>query len=419
MKRMGGRWIVVLLMILVDWYIFKAVRTISESYSERNRAFVYVVYWSVSAISIIYILFLPYFYNLSVLKNTRNYLFAIVVGIFVAKIIAALFLLIDDIRRLFMWIAIKLLPQPNVSAAKEDDISRSVFLSWLSISMGTAFLGTFIYGFTNKYNYRVKRIKLSVTDLPPSFEGFRILQLSDIHSGSLKDVRAVEKGIEMALQQQPDIIFVTGDLVNDEAVEILPLQHILSKLSAPYGVYSILGNHDYGDYKEWPTAAAKLQNVKDNIERQKLMGWKILLNENAVIKKEKDEIAVIGVENWSAKANFPKHGDLRKAVSGVEHIPFKILLSHDPSHWDGQVIKKYKDIQLTLAGHTHGMQFGVEVPGFKWSPVQYVYKRWAGLYRERNQLLYVNRGFGFIGYPGRVGILPEITVLTLTQKKHD
>lgn len=419
MKRMGGRWIVVLLMILVDWYIFKAVRTISESYSERNRAFVYVVYWSVSAISIIYILFLPYFYNLSVLKNTRNYLFAIVVGIFVAKIIAALFLLIDDIRRLFMWIAIKLLPQPNVSAAKEDDISRSVFLSWLSISMGTAFLGTFIYGFTNKYNYRVKRIKLSVTDLPPSFEGFRILQLSDIHSGSLKDARAVEKGIEMALQQQPDIIFVTGDLVNDEAVEILPLQHILSKLSAPYGVYSILGNHDYGDYKEWPTAAAKLQNVKDNIERQKLMGWKILLNENAVIKNEKDEIAVIGVENWSAKANFPKHGDLRKAVSGVEHIPFKILLSHDPSHWDAQVIKKYKDIQLTLAGHTHGMQFGVEVPGFKWSPVQYIYKRWAGLYREGNQLLYVNRGFGFIGYPGRVGILPEITVLTLTQKKHD
>ncbi len=417
MKRAGGRWIVVLLMIIVDWYVFQAIKTITEPYSEKIRLLVHGIYWTVSALSVIYILFLPYFYNLPALKTTRNYLFALVIGIFIAKILAVLFLLTDDIRRLISWIIGKISPSEGAAATAEEGIPRSLFLSWLSAGIGATFFGTFVYGFTNKYNYQVKKLRLSVQDLPAAFEGMRVIQLSDIHSGSLRDVAAVKKGIDLALAQKPDIIFVTGDLVNDEAKEIVPLKNVLSQLSAPCGVYSILGNHDYGDYKEWPSAADKLQNIKDNVALQKQMGWKILLNENARVVKGQDEIAVIGVENWSAKGNFPKHGDLRKALSGVENVPFKILLTHDPSHWDAQVIKKHKDIQLTLSGHTHGMQFGVEFPGFKWSPVQYMYKRWAGLYREGNQQLYVNRGFGFIGYPGRVGILPEITVLTLTKSE--
>jgi predicted MPP superfamily phosphohydrolase len=216
------------------------------------------------------------------------------------------------------------------------------------------------------------------------------------------------------MELQPDIIFFTGDLVNNVADEMDELKTVFSKLAAPLGVYSILGNHDYGDYVQWESAQAKVANLEKLKTVHKEMGWRLLLNEHVGIEKDGQSIALIGIENWGARANFSKYGDLSAAYKGAENYPFKILLSHDPSHWEAEVCRDYKDIDLVFSGHTHGMQFGLEIPGFRWSPVQYVYKQWAGLYRKDQQKLYVNRGFGFLGYPGRVGILPEITYLELT-----
>ncbi len=227
-------------------------------------------------------------------------------------------------------------------------------------------------------------------------------------------MKGVEKGIEKILETNPDIILFTGDLVNDRADEMKDYQEMFSRLRAPLGVYSTLGNHDYGDYYSWPSPEAKKANLENLKKVHADMGWRLLMNEHVVIEKNGQELALIGIENWSAKANFPRYGKLSEAYKGTEKYPFKILMSHDPSHWDAEVKKDYRDIHLMLSGHTHGMQFGLEIPGFKWSPVQYVYKQWAGLYEDGIQKLYVNRGFGFLGYPGRVGILPEITLIELT-----
>ncbi len=216
------------------------------------------------------------------------------------------------------------------------------------------------------------------------------------------------------MQEKPDLILFTGDLVNDRASEMENYADVFSRLKAPLGVFSTLGNHDYGDYVQWESGAAKTANLESLKRVHASMGWRLLMNEHVVLEKNNEQIALLGIENWSAKGRFPKYGKMDLAYPGTEKYPFKILMSHDPSHWDAEVQPKYGDIDLMLAGHTHGMQFGVEIPGFKWSPVQYVYKEWAGLYETGKQKLYVNRGFGFIGYPGRVGILPEITLIELT-----
>jgi predicted MPP superfamily phosphohydrolase len=280
--------------------------------------------------------------------------------------------------------------------------------------MGGTILATLIYGFSNKYNYRIRRVKIRFANLPAAFRGLKIVQVSDIHSGSLDNPRKVARGVEMILAEKADMIFFTGDLVNDRTEEMDAYQELFSRLQAPMGVYSILGNHDYGDYTHWPSPQAKAANLQRLKDLQAAMGWKMLNNAHTVLERNGQRIGLIGVENWSAKAHFPRYGDLEKATAGMEEVPFKILLSHDPSHWDARVRPDHPDIDLMLAGHTHGMQFGVEIPGFKWSPIQYAYPEWAGLYRQGKQYLYVNRGYGFLGYPGRVGILPEITVLELT-----
>ena len=272
-----------------------------------------------------------------------------------------------------------------------------------------------LYGFSNKYNYDVKRIQLSYDNLPASFKGLKIIHISDIHSGSFTDKKAVQHGIEKIMAQEADIILFTGDLVNDRATEMEEYMEVFSQLKAPLGVYSTLGNHDYGDYVHWPAdGISKEQNLENLKEVHTKLGWRLLMNEHVAIEKGGEEIALLGIENWSAKARFPKHGRMDLAHPGTEKYPFKILMSHDPSHWDAQVKTDYADIDLMLSGHTHGMQFGIEIPGFKWSPVQYMYKQWGGLYQANKMKLYVNRGFGFIGYPGRVGVLPEITVIELT-----
>jgi predicted MPP superfamily phosphohydrolase len=409
-------WILIGFMVLLDFYVFQAVKVITYSANPKTRTIIFVTYWSVSAIALVVLLILPYLQFQHQTKLFRTSIFAVIAGLFFAKLIAAVFFLIDDIRRLFQWIAGKIFFSNTEGEGLQqgEKISRSVFLSWAGMIAGGGLFGSLIYGFGNKYRYQVKRFPLAFANLPPSFKGLKIVQLSDIHSGSFTNKKAVTKGVEMVLKEKPDIILFTGDLVNNTSDEMAEYMDVFNKLNAPLGVYSTLGNHDYGDYAHWDSPQEKKANLEKLKQIHSDLGWRLLMNEHVVLEKGGDKIALLGVENWSAKARFPKYGDLAKAYEGAAAYPFKILMSHDPSHWDAQVRKTYTDIDLMLAGHTHGMQFGIEIPGFKWSPVQYVYKQWAGLYEEGSQKLYVNRGYGFIGYPGRVGILPEITVFELT-----
>ena len=408
-------WVLLSGMILLDIYVFQVVKYISQSAGSRTKMVIYSVYWTISVSAILFLIVLPYLNFEHQPKILRNTLFAIIAGLFFAKIIASVFFLIDDIRRAVQWVAGKLFFSNTEGEAMQEStkITRSVFLSWAGMIAGGGLFGSLMYGFENKYRYQVRRHQLAFENLPSSFKGFKIVHISDIHSGSFNDKQAVIRGIEKIAKEKPDIILFTGDLVNDLADEMKNYMDVFNQLEAPHGVFSTLGNHDYGDYARWNSAEEK----KANLERLKKihgdLGWRLLMNEFVELKKGDEKIALIGIENWGAKANFPKYGDLKKAYSGAENYPFKILMSHDPSHWDAQVRPDYPSIDLMLAGHTHGMQFGIEIPGFRWSPVQYIYKQWAGLYEEAHQKLYVNRGYGFIGYPGRVGILPEITVLEL------
>ena len=401
-------------MLALDFYVFQAIKTVTHTASERTKIIVQTLYWLISAATIITMLSFPYIQSLQASKFFRNYVFAIMVGLFIAKIIGSTFFLIDDIRRVIMWFTSKVAPTVGAHFADEGGrIGRGIFLSWLGLGVGSTVFGTLLYGFSNKYNYQIKKVKLNFNNLPDAFKGYKIVHISDIHCGSFQDKKAVQHGVDLILEQNPDVILFTGDLVNDRHDEMNDYMEIFNKLKAPHGVYSSLGNHDYGDYVQWSTKLAKEENLEKLKEVHAQLGWRLLMNEHVALEKNGQSIAVLGIENWGAKGRFPKYGKMEEAYKGSEKYPFKILLSHDPSHWDAQVRTEYKDVDLMLAGHTHGMQFGIENPYFKWSPVQWMYKQWAGLYEQGNQKLYINRGFGFIGYPGRVGILPEITVIEL------
>ena len=407
--------IIVVIMVLLDFYVFQAVKLVSGSASPKWRMFIYSSYWVVSLAAVIILLLLPVIHFDSWPKNIRFYVFATILGLFFAKILASVFFLLDDLRRLVQWASAKLFFRNTEGENLGDEgISRSIFLTWLGLGLGGGLFATLIHGFTNKYNYQLRRIALAFDNLPKSFKGMKIVQISDIHSGSFTNKEAVRKGVDKILREKADLILFTGDLVNDRASEMEEYMDVFDKLQAPLGVYSTLGNHDYGDYAQWDSEDAKQANLEHLKKIHSQMGWRLLMNEHVVIEKNGEQMALIGIENWSALKRFPKHGRMDLAYPGSEKYPFKILMSHDPTHWDAQVRSSYPDIDLTLAGHTHGFQFGVEIPGFRWSPVQYIYKQWAGLYEEANQKLYVNRGYGFIGYPGRVGILPEITIIELT-----
>lgn len=411
MRNTGFLWFILALMLVLDLYVFQALKVVAPA-TPRWRSTVFIFYWFVSATCLLVLFLIPNLNYQSWPKVLRTYLFAIIIGLFFSKLIASIFLAIDDVRRGSMWVLGKLFSNPSIPLSQSSTgITRSTFMSWAGIAMGGSLFATLLYGFNNKYKYQLKKVKLTFDKIPAAFKGLRVVHISDIHSGSFTDKQAVQKGIEKVIEHQPDLILFTGDLVNDRADEMEEYKELFARLKAPMGVFSILGNHDYGDYVRWDSAQAKI----DNLERLKAvhaeMGWRLLMNEHVVLEKQGDKIALLGIENWSAKGNFPKYGKLKDAYAGTEDYSFRILLSHDPSHWEAEVQKQYPDIDLMLSGHTHGMQFGVEMPGLRWSPVQYVYKQWAGLYETTNQKLYVNRGFGFLGYPGRVGILPEITLL--------
>lgn len=413
MRSATSWWIIALVIFILDLYVFQALKTVSQQGSERGRQAIFITYWVVSFFTIATMLSFPYLQFLQTSKIFRNYVFAILIGLFLAKLIGSLFFVADDIRRGALLLMNKIFPLSGAQymGPEGQGIPRSTFLSWLGLGLGGTLFGTLLFGFGNKYNYQIKKIKLSFKNLPEAFKGMRMVHISDIHSGSFQDIRAVNKGIDLILKQQPDLIVFTGDLVNDRATEMEPYQNSFGRLTAPLGVFSTLGNHDYGDYVQWPTAQAKIDNLEALKKVHANMGWRLLMNEHVILDKKGEKIALLGIENWGAKARFPKYGKMDLAYPGTENIPFKILLSHDPSHWDAQILPEYPGIDLMLSGHTHGMQFGLENPYFKWSPVQWMYKQWAGLYEQGAQKLYVNRGYGFIGYPGRVGILPEITVI--------
>lgn len=414
MSRLFGSWIFILFLVLIDLYVFQSLKLVTQQLPGKWKWLVYGIYWSFTLAAVIVFLAGPMLQMESWPKSVRIYFFSTLIGLFIAKFISSAFFLMDDLRRVIQWAGGKLfyryIQDENFKAGTID---RSVFLSWMGFAVGGGVFSSLLYGFGNKYKYKTERVKLSFDTLPAAFKGMKIVHISDIHSGSFTDKKAVEKGIQKILGEKPDLILFTGDLVNDHADEMAEYASVFARLKAPMGVFSSLGNHDYGDYRTWTSEKEKADNHTRLKQLHADMGWRLLMNEHLPLEKDGQQIAIMGIENWSAKANFARYGKMAEAYAGAEKYPFKILLSHDPSHWEAEVREKYKDVDLMLSGHTHGMQFGVEIPGFRWSPVQYVYKQWAGLYEKDNQKLYVNRGFGFIGYPGRVGILPEITVIEL------
>ncbi|MEH6308755.1 metallophosphoesterase [Olivibacter sp. CPCC 100613] len=325
----------------------------------------------------------------------------------IPKLLALPFLLLEDVSRLgsYAWNFKNNVPYPE----------RRKFIGQIILGISSIPFLAIIYGMSKgKYQYKVHHHTLFFDDLPDAFNDFTITQLSDIHCGSFTDHASVKRGVELANEQQSDLLVFTGDLVNNESIELDEWQSLFARLNAPFGVYSILGNHDYGDYTEWPSPEAKTANLNRLKTMQKEMGFRLLLDEHVKLEKNGQFINLVGVQNWGK--NFARYGNLEKAMSTVDKDSFTVLLSHDPTHWEAEILPHVRPVHLTLAGHTHGMQFGIEIPGFRWSAVKYIYNQWAGLYNKGAQYINVNRGFGFIGFSGRVGIWPEISVITLKKR---
>lgn len=404
----------IVLVLLIDIYFYQAVALLIAKLSPFKKIVIRNIYWAFTAYTVglfIVAMIIPF---QEWWAFARIYLFAFAIVLLICKIIGSTFILIDDITRFFRWLFNLVFTPSSSSVDKVGNLSRLRFLNQAAVLLAAIPFGAFIYGMVKSgFDYKVRKVKLVLPKLPAAFNGLKILQLSDIHSGSFVSPAPLEKALRMIKEQQADVIFFTGDLVNNITDEAIPYKEIFKQIKAPLGVYSTLGNHDYGDYVEWPSAEAKQKNLQDLKNLHAEFGWKLLMNEHVPLKKGESEIAVLGVENWGAAMRFPKYGKIEKAHEGTEKYPVKLLLSHDPSHWDAQIRKEYPDIDVTFSGHTHGMQFGIEIPGFRWSPSKYIYKQWADLYQEGKQFLYVNRGLGFLGYPGRVGILPEITIVEL------
>lgn len=349
-----------------------------------------------------------------------SYMMGVVLIIYFAKLVTVIFFFIADLYRIILYTLrharVKRTGRP---VSQETSLmSRGKFLRTVGLATGGVIFSGMLIGMVKwAHDFRVRRVDLRFPQLPLSFDGLRIVQISDLHLGSWATVQPVEEAVSIIRDLDPDLVLFTGDLVNYSTEEALRFKETLGGLTAKHGVYAILGNHDYGDYVNWPTPEAKKNNMDQMIDYFREINWKLLRNENVILGEDEDQLALIGVENWSSNPRFPKLGDIRQAMAGTGKAPVKILLSHDPSHWEHEISKDYPHIDLTLSGHTHGFQFGVELKRFKWSFAQYAYKYWAGLYQNENsvhsQYLYVNRGLGMIGYPGRVGILPEITLITL------
>jgi predicted MPP superfamily phosphohydrolase len=417
---MGRLPVLIILSVFIlafDYYCFKAILTVFKSWTSRTRRLFAIAWWSYSIFLIIGV-FVSIFITIpSAYLGIRSIVLVAFFLTLACKIVFLPFLVIDDLRRIFLKarrMVTKSENQKSESVITAEPISRSAFLVKAGLITAAVPLTSLTWGIaTGAYDYKVIRRPLILPNLPSAFEGMKLGQISDIHSGSFYNPRAVRGGVDMLLAEKPDVIFFTGDLVNDMATEMRDYQDIFSRVKAPLGVFSSLGNHDYGDYhfgKEGSPEKAK--NLQDVIKTHERMGWDLLMNEHRRLKVDGQEIGILGIENWGM-GRFPKYGRMDLATKDTDDLPVKLLLSHDPSHWRAEVLQKYPQIDAMFSGHTHGMQFGVRTKDFQWSPVQYIYNEWAGLYTEKKQHLYVNVGYGFLGYPGRVGILPEITIFEL------
>ena len=410
-SRIFGLIIISILLIIIDIYIYRAIRSVSWKWKGQKHLLFAYIWWGYTFLLIAGV-FVSIFFNIKFLL--RSIILVVFFVTFVSKIFILPFLIADELRRIAIWIKRKFNRKEENTINKEKSIPRSEFLIKAGTLVAAIPLASLSYGVVSSaYDYRVKRRTLYLPNLPKAFDGIKLGQLSDIHSGSFYDRKAVIGGVDMLLKEKPDMIFFTGDLVNNVASEMYEYQDIFSKVKAPLGVFSVLGNHDYGDYHYGQgTSAAKIKNLADVKKTHKNMGWDLLLNENRRLKIDGEEIAILGIENWGV-GRFAKYGRMDLAIKDIDDVPVKLLLSHDPSHWRAQVLPEYPQIDAMFSGHTHGMQFGLVTEKFQWSPAQYIYKEWAGLYKQGLQQLYVNVGYGFLGYPGRVGILPEITIFEL------
>ena len=401
----------IIFFLLIDYYFFQGILVVSKNWPPLWKGALRYGFWIPTVLCILALFWWtfddPYKYS----ANFRNWVITGIVATYFSKTVGIIFLLVDDLQRGVRWVA-SFFQKDTQSTLPGEMISRSEFLSKTALIASAIPAGAFAYGIiSGAHDYRVRRLTLKLPNLPSSFDGIKIGQLSDIHSGSFWNKTAVKGGVEMMLNEKPDVVFFTGDLVNNETSEVREYIDVFNKVRAPLGVFSITGNHDYGDYKSWISKEAKAKNFNDLIEAHKLLGFDVLLNENRFLEQGGEKLAIIGVENWGTR--FSKHGKLDVAYQRAEEAAVKLLLSHDPTHWDAEIRPGYKDIAVTFSGHTHGAQFGVNIGDFTWTPVQHVYKQWGGLYQEDNQYLYVNRGFGYIGYPGRVGMPPELTIIEL------
>jgi uncharacterized protein len=392
---------------LIDWYSFQAFKTLFPS-----QTWVKIGYWAFSIFIYLFVIFSFLTFERAALSPAFGKMISLLFLSLIPKLIIIAFLFGEDILR-FITGGYYSLAENREGGFLPD---RRKFISQAALAIAAIpFLGILHGVLIGKYRYRVMKHTLEFNDLPEEFDGFTLTQISDIHSGSFDNKKKLEYGIDLINQQNSDVILFTGDLVNNQASEMEPWIETFKKLKAPMGKYSILGNHDYGDYMSWPNREAKVQNMQRLFQVHEELGFKLLRNESLPIKRGNASIDLIGVENWGK--GFAQYGDLNKATGSLNEKSFKILMSHDPSHFDEQVKSFSQFIHLTLSGHTHGMQFGIEIPGFiKWSPASLRYPKWAGLYEEMGRYLHVNRGFGFLAFPGRVGIWPEITVLELRRK---
>lgn len=402
-----------LIVSVVEIYFLQAVKTFVRDFTGSSKNITLYTAYAMAGITFI-IGLVAMFYPPPNWNTFFRFIMAITLILFVCKLIGCQFLIIDDIIRFFRWIIGLFRKKAEVVGEEVYKIDRLKFLSQLAVTFTVIPAVGFIYGMVKgAYKYKVHNVKVPSSKIPAAFNGFKIVQVSDIHTGSFMDNTALHKAFDIVMQQGADLILFTGDLVNNKTEETKGFEEVYSKLKAPHGVYSVLGNHDYGDYVQWDSVDAKRKNLEELMQVHANAGWKLMMNEHVALEKNGEQIALLGIENWGGNMHFPKYGKMEDAHRGTEKYPFKILMSHDPSHWEKQVQTEYPDVDLTLSGHTHGMQFGIEIPGFKWSPVKYFYKQWAGLYKSGEQFLYVNRGLGFLGYPGRLGIWPEITVIEL------
>lgn len=420
-----------LFIVLLDLYIWQAVKVLIKNKPKWYQITIKFLYWGIPTLLLL-VTILSVFESFAInFKVLRSYVLAMFFVIYASKLITFLFIVLDDIKRLFMWtwhgIERKFLHREKEADEEEMEesieegttkkITRSQFIARAGILAGAVPFVILSRGLASgAYNYQVRRVNLVLPNLPEAFDGIKLLQISDVHCGSFLDRDAVYRGIKLIKEQKAHVAFFTGDFVNNRTNEADEWADMFSEIKAPMGVYSIFGNHDYGDYvSDWKSPEEKAKNLQDLVDVHKNMGWHLLRNEHVLLEKENKRIGLVGVENWGDRGRFQKFGDIDKAKAGMPDVPVKILLSHDPSHFDTIISKQHPDIDLTLSGHTHGFQFGIELGNYRWSPSKYIYPHWADLYKIEKQMLYVNRGYGFLGYPGRVGIMPEITVFTLNR----